>query len=312
LISLLVAGFIFYLYAPHLLFKFAAATNYDLITRKEIPQVEEFFAAGLPGVFLNLQAVLLAHVVLPLIGLSRVSTDWQAIALVFQKDPDLSAYVRGGHVNSLVTYGALLGVSSALAGWKYGQTLRRLGVAGGRSAYMQPLLQGPAQKTPALLMRVAALLMRVAGFWYFRFWNTFYAQYQDPFYPVVLRRSFAFVHTQRGLYHGVVFGAEKKRDGDIEGILLVSVSKFSRGKDAELVRAGTNPITDLTGPLFIKWSEITDINYPPDGSVLETKRTQYAQRIIDAATRTRRQHAFLRRLAATQKLSTAETVTTNG
>ena len=61
MISLLVAGFIFYLYAPHLLFKFAAATNYDLITRKEIPQVEEFFAAGLPALFLNIQAVLLAR-----------------------------------------------------------------------------------------------------------------------------------------------------------------------------------------------------------------------------------------------------------
>jgi hypothetical protein len=276
LISLLVAGFIFYLYAPHLLFKFAAATNYDLITRKEIPQVEEFFAAGLPGFFLNLQTVLLARVVLPLIGLPRVSIDWQAIALVFQKDPDLSTYVRGGQVNSLLTYGAILGVSSAFAGWKYGQTLRRIGVAGGRSAYMQPLPQ------KASVQKRVALPMRVAGYWYFRFWNTFYAQYQDPFYPVVLRRSFAFVHTQGGLYHGIVFGAEKKRDGDIEGIVLVSVSKFSRGNDAELVRAGRNPITDLTGPLFIKWSEITDINYPPDGTIIEAKRAEYQKRIAEA------------------------------
>jgi len=291
LISLLVAGFIFYLYAPHLLFKFAAATNYDLITRKEIPQVEEFFAAGLPGVFLNLQAVLLARVVLPLIGLSRVSVDWEAIALVFQKDPDLSAYVRGGHINSLVMYGAILGISSALAGWKYGQTLRRLGVVGGRSAYV------PRLSRNASIQKALVLLVRVAEFWYFRFWNTFYAPYQDQFYPVVLRRSFAFVHTQRGLYHGVVFNAEKKRDGDIEGIVLVSVSKFSRGKDAELVRAGRNPITDLTGPLFIKWSEITDINYPPDGSVLEAKRADYEEQIRKNAARTKRRHAVLRKLS---------------
>jgi hypothetical protein len=121
--------------------------------------------------------------------------------------------------------------------------------------------------------------VRIARFWYFRFWNTFYAQYQDPFYPVVLRRSFAFVHTEGGLYHGIVFGAERKRDGDIEGIVLIGVSKFSRANEAELVRAGRNPITDLIGPLFIKWSEITDINYPPDGGVLERKRAEYQDRI---------------------------------
>src|SRR5205823_3148411 len=153
-------------------------------------------------------------------------------------------------VNSLVTYGAILGVSSAFSGWQYGKTLNRIGVAGGRSAYMQPLPPKPS------LQKRVALLTRVAGYWYFRFWNTFYAQYQDPFYPVVLRRSFACVHTKGGLYHGIVFGAEKKRDGDNEAIVLVSVSKFSRGNEAALVAAGRNPITDLTGPLLIKWSEI--------------------------------------------------------
>lgn len=293
MISLLVAGFIFYLYAPHLLFKFAAATNYDLITRKEIPQVEEFFAAGLPGLVLNLQALLLARFVLPLIGLAAIVPDWQAIALVFEKDPVLSPYVRGSHVMSLVIYGAVLGISSGFAGWRYGLTLRRIVLAGGRSAYMHRL---PGS------VSVAGLAARAVGVLHFRFWNTFYAQYQNPFYPVVLRRSFAFVHTTRGLYHGIVFDADKKRDGDIEGILLINVSKFSRGNEEELVRAGRNPITDLTGPLFIKWSEITDINYPPDGGILERKRAEYHQRIVDGAAR-----------AVTEpKLSTADTVTKNG
>lgn len=294
MISLLVAGFIFYLYAPHLLFKFAAATNYDLITRKEIPQVEEFFAAGLPALFLNIQAVLLARVVLPLIGLAPVAADWQAIALVFEKDPDLSKYVRGSHIMSLVTYGAVLGISSWFAGWKYGQTLRRIALAGGSSAYVRRSPEYPS------IRQAAGLVARVVGFWYFRFWDTFYAQYQDPFYPVVLRQSFAFVHTVRGLYHGIVYGADKKRDGDIEGIVLIGVSKFSRGHEAELVRAGRNPITDLTGPLFIKWTEITDINYPPDAGILEGKRAEYRQRIIAGVARTRRRRAFLRQLAATQ------------
>jgi len=136
----------------------------------------------------------------------------------------------------------------------------------------------------APIRQALGLVARVVGSWYFRFWDTFYAQYQDPFYPIVLRRSYAFVHTAQGLYHGIVFGAEKKRDGDIEGIVLIGVSKFSRGNEDELVSAGRNPITDLTGPLFIKWSEITDINYPPDGGILEKKRAEYQERIAaDAA-----------------------------
>ncbi|MEA2326841.1 MAG: hypothetical protein QOE68_1800 [Thermoanaerobaculia bacterium] len=306
MISLLVAGFIFYLYAPHLLFKFAAATNYDLITRKEIPQVEEFFAAGLPGIFLNLQAVLLVRFVLPLFGIARITPDWQTIALIFEKEPDLSPYVRGPFITSLLAYAAMLGVSSSLAGWQYGRSLRLIALAGGTKKYVQQLFANVS------IPQAVALPVRVLALWYSRFWNTFYAQYQDPFYPVVLRRSFAFVHTMRGLYHGIVFAAEKKRDGDIEGIVLITVSKFSRGHENELVRAGRNPITDLRGPLFIKWSEVTDINYPPDDGVLKAKRAEYQHRIDTTAKRTRRRRAFLRRLTATKKLSTAETVTTNG
>jgi hypothetical protein len=183
LISLLVAGFIFYLYAPHLLFKFAAATNYDLITRKEIPQVEEFFAAGLPGIFLNLQAVLLVRFVLPLFGIARITPDWQTIALIFEKEPDLSPYVRGPFITSLLAYAAMLGVSSSLAGWQYGRSLRLIALAGGTKKYVQQLFANVS------IPQAVALPVRVLALWYSRFWNTFYAQYRDPFYPVVLRRS---------------------------------------------------------------------------------------------------------------------------
>ncbi|MGH7486568.1 MAG: hypothetical protein ACRD3J_16490, partial [Thermoanaerobaculia bacterium] len=128
-------------------------------------------------------------------------------------------------------------------------------------------------------------VVRIASLLYLRFWDTFYAQYQDPFYPIVLRKSNVFVHTNQGLYHGNVYTAARKRDGDFDGIFLTGVSKFSRGNEDELVRAGRNPITDLTGPLFIKWSEITDINFPPDGSVLKRKRDEYHQRIRSTAKR---------------------------
>jgi hypothetical protein len=272
LISLLVAGFIFYLYAPHLLFKFAATSKYDLITRKEIPQVEEFFAASLPGLLLNLQAALLLLGASRLFRFAPIAIDWQTIALIFVKDPDLSRYVVGDRM-AWFTYAFVLGGSAWITGWLYGRLLRAIALAGGQKEYVE-----------ASFRRVFfSIVARTIAIMFASFWDIFYAQYHHPFYPIVLRQSYAFVHTARGLYHGIVYSADKKRDGDIEGIVLIRVSKFSRGNEAELVAAGRNPITDLTGPIFIKWSEITDINYPPDGTILETKRAEYQNRIATAA-----------------------------
>jgi hypothetical protein len=293
LISLLVAGFIFYLYAPYLLFKFAAASKYDLITRKEIPQVEEFFAASLPGLLLNGQSTVLLRAVYRLFRLVPIKIDWQTVAVIFAEKPDLSPYVLSHRVTALFTYAAVLGATAWITGWLYGSLLRKIALAGGQAKYFEG---SDGSGT------FAGSLARALAIFFTRFWDIFYAQYHQPFYPVVLRNSYAFVHTTLGLYHGIVFGADKKRDGDIEGIQLIEVSKFSRGHEAELLRAGRNPITDLTGPLFIKWSEITDINYPPDDGILKAKRSEYQRRIDEAATRARRRHNFLRRLAATKNL----------
>jgi hypothetical protein len=302
LISLLVAGFIFYLYAPHLLFKFAAASKYDLITRKEIPQIEEFFTAGLPGLFLNVQAALVLRTGQVLFSRAPITIDWGAVALIFHKDPDLSPYATGNNVSALFTYAAVLGLTSWIAGLWYGLFLRRIALAGGRTEYYQQ--QGPNSNQLDRIGRAFAVFLT-------RFWDTFYAQYQDRFYPVIMRRSYAFVHTKQGLFHGIVYGADKKRDGDIEGIVLIGVSKFSKGHEAELVSAGKNPITDLAGPLFIKWSEITDINYPPDGTVLERKRAEYQERIASANATKRRGMSF-DTSTPSEELSPAGTVTKNG
>jgi hypothetical protein len=303
-----VAGFIFYLYAPHLLFKSAAEAHYDLITRKEIPQVEEFFAAGLPGVFLNVQAALLLRI-LPFkfsaLSLRTITVDWNAVALVFQKDADLSPYVKSDDAKCLIAYMVVLGVSSWLAGSAYGRLRRRIALVGGRTTY----LRWP--RSNASILEFVTFVPRVTGFFYSLFWNMFYSQYLHPFYPVILRNSYAFVHTTRNLYHGIVYSADKRRDGDIEGIVLIGVSKFSRENEAELIRAGRNPITDLIGPLFIKWSEITDINYPPDGSILETKRAEYQERIAAGAAK-KGGGASLDASPPSEELSPAGTVTTNG
>ena len=63
MISVLFVGFIIYFYSPHVLFRAAAATRYDLIDRKGLSQISEFFSAALPSIFLNLKTIVLINVV---------------------------------------------------------------------------------------------------------------------------------------------------------------------------------------------------------------------------------------------------------
>jgi hypothetical protein len=305
-IALLVAAFIVYLYTPHLLFKFAAATKYDLVTRKDLPQVEEFFAAGLPSFFLNLFTWAVLRAAYWLAGTSPITIDRFAAAEAFKKEPDLSAYVTKGNLAALACYLGALAFLSWWAGRAYGGVIRKIALAGGENEYIQLALHATfpwnRQKLWPKPVRVLLAIWRGTQVLYRRGWRIFYSHYEHPLYPIALRSSYAFVHTTHGLYHGILYQFDKKQDGDVEGIILVDVSRFSRKTEAECLRLGINPISDLSGPLFIKWGEIIDINYPPSDDVLEQKRKFYDQQLLQHANAkaTRRKRlssyvAFLRR-----------------
>ena len=263
MVALLFAAFLLYLYAPHLIFKFAAAGKYDFVTRKELPQVEEFFAAGLPSSFLNG----LAWLALRMLPWTRsIRLDRRIFGMAFTKDPDLSQYFASGDIEPFFVYLVGLFLTSLIAGNLYGRSLRSIAKAGGPRAYLD------RDSNATLILRVVVVLYR-------RIWRSFYQQYEQPLYPQILQNAFAFVQTTRGLYHGILYAADKSPDGEIEGITLLRVSRFSRKTEQECFARGENPIHDLTGPLFIKWSEIWDINYPPTGAVLDEKRRYYDQKI---------------------------------
>ena len=266
MIALLFAAFLVYLYAPHLVFKFAASGRYDFITRKDVPQVEEFFAAGLPSALLNGIAWLFF-----LVGpMERVILDRPVAASVFTKDPDLKAYFATGDAGALVKYISVLFVIAWICGRAYGNALRVIALNGGPRAY----LSGASDSVAALARGVIVT--------YRKMWRPYYAQFEQPLYPQVLQQSFAFVHTTHGLYHGILYQYDKKQDGDLDGVYLIDVSRFSRKTEQQCYEAGQNPITDLDGPLFIKWSEIRDINYPHRGGVvLAEKRAFYNSKIAE-------------------------------
>ena len=315
MIALLLAAFILFLYTPHLLFKFAAATKYDFITRKELPQVEEFFAAGLPSAFLNGLTFIALYGGYLLIGRPPMVLDRAAAALIFQKDPDLSQYLATASLSLLACYLGALAVFSWFAGRFYGDIVARVALAGGPYDYVQRAwharLPWRKNQEAAAPWRVSFVAWRLVLLAYRRAWGTFYAQYEQPLYPDVLRNSYAFVHTTHGLYHGILFQLTKASDGDLDGIVLVAASKFSRRKEEECLSAGVNPISDLSGPLFIKWSEITDINYPSSAVILEEKRLFYKRKLHEYAARAKRsaRYARYRRLHERRKKMSSSSAT---
>lgn len=269
MVALPLVAFLVYLYAPHLLFKFAANLKYDFVSPKQVSQVEEFFAAGLPSAVLN-AVTWLVFLAWGRIGhRGRVLVDPRPIAEIFAHDPDLRAYFARGGFEPLLRYVLALFLISYVAGYLYGWTLVRIARSGGPLEYF----------TSAQPLQVPGRILRLL---YRKIWRPFYAVYEHPIFPKILQQAYAFVHTNHGLYHGIFWEYDKTNEGEVAGIYLVEVSKFSRRSERECIRDGVNPISDMDGPLYIAWSDVLDINYPPDASTLKRKRDEYERRLEEA------------------------------
>jgi len=275
-ISLLLAGFIIYLYTPHLLFKAAAATRYDFVDRKGLPQIEEFFSAALPSFFLNLKTLILINVTTLIVNHSFFGIDRAEVSKIFVKDPTLEDFVGRGHLWPVMWYLALLALISWQTGLAYSNVLLRVVRAGGPELYFESGWRA-ARKTIQ-----------------YSFWRTFYWSYEAPLYPVILRQDFAFVRTGYGLFHGLLYAADKNADGDIEGITLVGATKINFLDEDRLIRRGKVPMTELSGPIFLRWNQVTDINYPTESDIIERMRAEFEARIE----RSRKRRTLAGRLSA--------------
>jgi len=265
-ISLLLAGFIIYLYAPHLLFKAAAAARYDFVDRKGLPRIEEFFSAALPSFFLNLKTLALINVITWIFNRSWFSIDRAALSAIFAREPDLASYVAHGNLRPLIWYLVLLALVSWQTGLAYSSTLARVARAGGPDVYF-----GQASGWRAVPDTIR--------FFRFSFWRNFYWAYEQPLYPVILRNDFAFVRTDYGLYHGLMYAADKNPDGEIEGITLVGATKINYRDADALIARGKLPMTELSGPILLRWNQVTDINYPTESDIIERMRAEFESRI---------------------------------
>ncbi|MDP9361792.1 MAG: hypothetical protein M3P29_10105 [Acidobacteriota bacterium] len=281
MIAVLIAAFIVYLYTPHLLFRSAVTSQYELIVRKGLPQVEEFFAAAFPSVFLNLQAFVLMNAATLIVSRSWFVIDRCAIAPLFVEKPDASKLIAHGDLLPTILYLFVLGGLSWWTGFRYGKLLTRIAKAGGPEDYFKGFTG--IHRVPAAL----AVLR-------YRFWQTFYAQYEQRLVPSVIRQDRVFVRTKDRLYHGKMFCIYYAPDGEISGILLTEASKLALDED-EFIAHGKSPIVKLDGPFLLRWSEVTDIDYPQI-DVLARMRHRYALRLR------RRRKKLSYRLAAAVRL----------
>jgi hypothetical protein len=262
LATLLFVAFVTYFYVPDLVFRFAAASVYSLRRLRSDSQVAEFFAAALPSFFVNVPTLAVFIIVRRLVRHVWFLPDLEKLKPLLLKDPSVSAITSHDLVGPLF-YLATLYADAYLLGLLYGEESRDVAAAGGILEYFSD--------------------KSFARYTFYRFWFMFYSHYLDTFYPIVLRSSIAYVHTKAAIFYGRIVLSDKDRDGETESIYLINVSKYDRGDQDKMLERGENPITSLSGPMYIRWSEVLDINFPlePDDT-LERKRLYFEERLRNA------------------------------
>lgn len=228
----LLVSFVLLFYVPTLLFRFMAMTKIDLGHRKIANQIEDFFAAALPSVFFNV----LAWAILNTLTLWRLAEVTATASLL--TDP---ITVMRQNVLFVSAYYAILLGTAASCGRIYGWV----------ELIMTRLGADVARNQSGELWKWALAVHD--------FWAIFFRADLVAFFPWVVRKTYVFARAER-LYYGRVGSYDRNSDGEIAGITLVRVRRFSEKTREECLATGTDYIRRLEGSLYLKWSIITDIN----------------------------------------------------
>jgi len=267
----ILVGFVLLLYVPTLLFRFAASRTADLSRRKIANQIEDFFAAALPSVLLNLITWFIVN----------TATRWR----LFEISATLPVLLTGRSTDVLqhnlliinAYYLSLLCVS-AISGYIYGVVeydITYYGVA-------------VARTLPGFWWRLALQ--------YHDLWATFFDGEKSLLFPLTVQPTFVFVRTDR-LYHGLLDRYDRSSDGEVAGISLSQASRFALKTRDECLSTDDDFATPLKGTLWLRWSTITDINIADVGApVTFGKVIAEYEKERAAARQARTRRTWLRRL----------------
>jgi hypothetical protein len=270
-VAQILIAFVLLFYVPTLLFRFAASRNVDLSRRKIANQIEDFFAAALPSVLLNVIAWLLLNTV----------TLWRVLDFSATL-PVLVTPAGADHLQQnlllINTYFVGLLAVSAFSGHVYGVVENRITYYG----------VAVARGLPGERWRWALL--------YHDLWAIFFDGEKVMLFPFTVQPTFVFVHTDR-LYHGRFHKYDKNSEGEITGITLGQVSRFTQKTRDECLASDDDLVRPLHGTLWLRWSAVTDINIADVGAPATLARvlaTYESDRT--AARRERAKRGRLRRL----------------
>jgi hypothetical protein len=274
-VAQLLLSFVLLFYVPTLLFRFEALRKVDLARRKIANQIEDFFGAALPSVFLNA----IAWVSLNTLLLWYPTEVTARLPLMLTGD---AASVVRQNLQPLVWYYAALLAVAWLSGKIYGWVEYRLAYHGA----------SVARNLPGEVWRWG---LRIHDFW-----DVFFSAERVSIFPWIVRPTYVFVRTNENrLYHGRLDRYDRTSDGEVGGILLLEVSRFSQKTRDECIATDDDYIRPLQGSLYLKWSLITDIN-TADIDKPVTIRTVIAKFEVDRKRRRERRSLIsrLRRLFA--------------
>jgi small nuclear ribonucleoprotein (snRNP)-like protein len=246
-------GFFAYLYLPHVSFKAAAELYVDLGRKQNASQLEEIASAVLPSAVLHILTFAIFKFVGLLTPLHLPPVDWTFIASTVSAGEQPWMSVLGSReLYWTVAYAAGLLAISAANGAMYG-----------RSRYLKvilsadPRLHPDAETEAKRVNRIRASLIIAATF----LWDVMYGEYYVAIHRWSILRPYVFVKTKEGqLLHGRFSRYDRTRNGEVEAVTLVQVSRYTRAKLNEVLERGNNPISRLEGEIYVKWSEIVDIN----------------------------------------------------
>lgn len=208
----------------------------------------------MPSAILHVFALIAFKVVGVLTPLDLPSIDWSLIASAFAGNagPQFTSMLGAREMYWTIAYAVVLVGTSVVNGALYG-----------RSRYLKVILSADPRLHPEAAVearrvtRVRTYVIFAATF----IWDFIYGEYYVAIHRWSIVSPYVFVKAKEGqLLHGRFLRYDRDRNGEVEAITLVQVSRYTREKMHEVLKRGANPISRLEGEIYIKWSEIVDIN----------------------------------------------------
>lgn len=281
----ILVSFVLYAYLPHAIFKVFAERSIDLGRRKDASQVEEIAFVLIPATVLHIQAIVILKF-LWLLGAAMPPPDLTLIGSLAEPEGYRALAARLSDSRGLywpVVYFLLVLWLAAINGLAFGRGMLQALTSGTEPREFDPPELGLRELPTRLYRQLKACFTSQSRYLCFKDfisnsaaygWKLIYQENLVSIYPWTLEKPLVFVKEKDGsLFHGTFVRYDKAGDGCIEAIYLDDVSRFARSH-RDSIRRGENPIHPLYGTLYIKWSEIADINVTLDG-VIEDLYSKY-------------------------------------